>query len=81
LVWQPVSDASGISQYQVKAQRHAGDNNWSNVAGSVFTGITDKQYNLYVECGWTYRWQVLAVDGEDNVGPWSSWWQFTVNLE
>jgi hypothetical protein len=80
LVWLPVSDESGISQYQVKAQRHAGDNNWSNVAGSVFKGISGKKYNMYVECGWTYRWQVLAVDGEGNVGPWSGWWQFTVDL-
>jgi len=80
LVWLPVSDESGISQYQVKAQRHSGDNNWTNVAGSTFTGISGKSYNMYVECGWYYRWQVRAVDGEGNVGPWSNWWQFVINL-
>jgi hypothetical protein len=80
LVWLPVSDESGISQYQVKAQRHSGDNNWTNVAGSTFNGITGKSYNMYVECGWYYRWQVRAVDGEGNVGPWSNWWQFVINL-
>jgi len=80
LVWMPVSDKSGISQYQVQAQRHSGDNNWSNVSGSVFTGIGDKQYNMYVECGWYYRWQVRAVDGEGNVGPWSGWWTFIDSL-
>jgi len=80
LVWLPVSDESGISQYQVKAQRHSGDNNWTNVVGSTFTGISGKSYNMYVECGWYYRWQVRAVDGEGNVGPWSNWWQFVINL-
>ena len=81
LVWQPVSDKSGINQYQVQAQRHSGDNNWTNVSGSTFTGIGDKQYNMYVECGWTYRWRVLAVDGAGNYGPWSGWWSFVVSLE
>jgi len=80
LVWLPVSDESGISQYQVKAQRHSGDSNWTNVAGSTFTGISGKSYNMYVECAWYYRWQVRAVDGEGNVGPWSNWWQFVINL-
>jgi len=81
LVWQPVSDAgSGISQYQVKVQRHSGDNNWTNIPGSVFTGIAGKQLNISVECGWYYRWQVRAVDGEGNDGPWSGWWNFVVNL-
>jgi len=80
LVWLPVSDESGISQYQVNAQRHSGDNNWTNVAGSTFTGISGKSYPMYVECGWYYRWQVRAVDGEGNVGPWSGWWTFIDNL-
>jgi hypothetical protein len=81
LVWQPVSDPSGISQYQVKVQRHSGDNNWSNIPGSVFTGIAGKQLNIPVSCGWYYRWQVRAVDGEGNLGPWSNMWQFVINLE
>jgi len=81
LVWQPVSDAgSGISQYQVKVQRHSGDNNWTNIPGSVFTGIAGKHLNISVECGWYYRWQVRAVDGEGNIGPWSHLWNFVINL-
>lgn len=80
LVWQPVNDESGISQYQVKVQRHSGDNNWAGIPGSVFAGIAGKKHNISVECGWYYRWQVLAVDGEGNVGPWSGWWNFVVNL-
>jgi hypothetical protein len=81
LVWQPVSDKSNISQYQVKVQRHSGDNNWSDISGSVFSGIPGKQHSVSVECGWYYRWRVLAVDGVGNVGSWSGWWTFTVNLE
>lgn len=81
LAWEPVSDPSGISEYQVQAQRHSGDSIWHEVSGSVFSGIADKQYSLTVECGWTYRWRVRAVDGEGNVGPWSSWWDFVIVLE
>ncbi len=78
--WGAVSDESGISQYQVNAQRHSGDNNWTNLAGSTFSGISGTSYHMYVECGWYYRWQVRAVDGEGNVGPWSDWWTFIDNL-
>lgn len=78
--WGAVSDDSGISQYQVNAQRHSGDNNWTNVAGSTFTGISGTSYHMSVECGWYYRWQVRAVDGEGNIGPWSGWWTFIDNL-
>ena len=81
LGWGVVSDPSGISQYQVKVQRHSGDNNWTNIPGSVFTGISGTAKNISVGCGYYYRWQVLAVDGEGNVGPWSSWSSFVVNLE
>lgn len=81
LVWNAVSDETGISQYQVRVQRHPGTFMWTDIPGSVFTGITSTEKNVNVECGWYYRWQVLAVDGASNVGPWSSWWQFTVNLE
>ena len=80
LSWGAVSDPSGISEYQVKAQRHIGNNNWSNVSGSVFGGISGTSYHMYVECGWYYRWQVRAVDGEGNAGPWSGWWTFVDNL-
>lgn len=80
LTWLPVSDESGIAEYQVQVQRHSGDNNWSEVSGSVFTGIGGKTMNLNVECGWNYRWRVRAVDGSDNVGEWSSWSLFAILL-
>ena len=78
--WAAVNDESGISQYQVKAQRHSGDNNWASLSGSPFTGIGGTSYQLSVECGWYYRWQVRAVDAEGNVGSWSDWWTFVDNL-
>jgi hypothetical protein len=80
LVWLPVDDASGIAEYQVQVQRHAGDNNWQPAPGSPFSGIYDKQTTISVECGWYYRWRVRAVDGAGNVGPWSDWFEFAVTL-
>ncbi len=80
LVWLPVEDASGIAEYRVQVERHSGDNNWTSVPGSTFTGITDKTINIPVECGWYYRWRVRAVDGKGNVGNWSNWWLFTITL-
>lgn len=77
LAWLPVNDPSGISQYQVEVQRHAGDNNWQSV-GSM--SISDKTTSSSVECGWYYRWRVRAVDGSGNVGGWSGWWQFSITL-
>lgn len=81
LVWSAVTDDSGISQYQLSVQRHYGDFNWVDVPGSVFTGISGTSKNIPVDCGYYFRWRVLAVDGAGNPGPWSNWWQFTVNLE
>ncbi len=80
LVWLPVSDPSGIAEYQVQVHRHAGDNNWQAVSGSPFTGISGKTTTIPVDCGWYYRWRVRAVDGAGNVGPWSGWWLFAITL-
>lgn len=76
LRWAAASDPSGISEYRVQVERHAGDNNWQSVSGSVFKGIKGLEKSLSVECGWTYRWRVRAIDKEGNVGNWSSWFTF-----
>jgi len=81
LVWLPVDDPSGIAEYQVEVQRHSGDNNWSNVNGSPFTDIHDKQWTIPVDCAWYYRWRVRAVDGAGNTGNWSKYWNFAITLE
>jgi len=80
LRWDAVSDPSGIAEYQVEMQRHAGDNNWGSAPGSVFTGIGGGQKEISVECGWEYRWRVRAIDGEGNVGNWSGWFSFNIPL-
>jgi hypothetical protein len=80
LAWLPVNDPSGIAEYRLQVQRHSGDNNWQDVPGSVFSGISDKQKSVTVECGWYYRWRVRAVDGAGNTGPWSGWWRFSITL-
>jgi hypothetical protein len=77
--WLPVSDASGILHYEVQVERHAGDGNWQPVSGSPFS-VTDKSTSNSVECGWTYRWRVRAVDGAGNTGSWSGWFQYSIPL-
>lgn len=80
LTWLPVSDPSGISEYQVQVERHSGDSQWAAIPGSTFTGIGGKTLNISVECGWYYRWRVRAIDGADNTGSWSSWSSFIDSL-
>jgi hypothetical protein len=79
LVWGAVADPSGISGYKIEVQRHSGDNNWVTVTGSPF-GATGTTQNLAVECGYTYRWRVRAIDGAGNQSDWSSWFTFNIPL-
>ena len=78
-VWSPVSDESGISEYQLEVARHWDGKTWIQVPGSVFTGITTTSKNVPIDCH-EYRWRVRAVDGAGNPGPWSSWWYITKGL-
>lgn len=80
LRWEAVSDSSGISEYQVEVQRHAGDSNWSAAPGSTFTGIGGTEKEISVECGWEHRWRVRAIDGAGNAGSWSGWFTFNIPL-
>jgi Bacterial Ig domain len=80
LAWLPVNDPSKISEYRVQVQRHSGDGNWRAASGSPFTGISGKQMNVSVECGWYYRWRVEAVDGVGNESGFSDWSEFTITL-
>jgi hypothetical protein len=79
LAWQPVSDPSGIANYDLEVERHAGDNNWQLAPSGVKT-VTNKTAEFPVECGWYYRWHVRARDGVGNLGSWSNWWMFTITL-
>jgi hypothetical protein len=79
LVWLPVEDASGIAKYGVQAQRHSGDNNWQAAPGGD-QAVVEKTTTIPVECGWYYRWRVIAVDGAGNESGWSGWSTFAVTL-
>ena len=79
LVWLPVSDPSGISEYKVQVQRHGGDNNWQLAPGGAIS-VSGKQASVPVECGWYYRWRVRAVNGAGLTGAWSDWSLFAITL-
>ncbi len=79
LTWAAVTDASGISGYKIEVQRHPGDNNWTSVTGSPF-GATGTTKNIAIECGYTYRWRVQALDGAGNSSGWSAWFTFNIPL-
>jgi hypothetical protein len=78
--WNTVTDPSGIAEYQLEAQRHSGDGMWHAVPGSPWNGLSGTSRSIAVECGWTYRWRVRAVDGAGNVGAPSAWSSFVVVL-
>jgi hypothetical protein len=80
LRWGAVSDPSGIAEYRVQVERHAGDENWQPLADSPWRGLGVVELEIDVECGWFYRWRVRAVDGAGNAGPFSDWFEFTVSL-
>jgi hypothetical protein len=80
LVWLPVTDPSGISEYEVEFQRRSSENDkWSTAAGSPIV-TPDHNTQISVQCGWYYRWRVSAQDGAGNMSEWSSWSYFDVSL-
>jgi hypothetical protein len=80
LDWDPVTDPSSIAEYQIQVQRSPVGVNWKAVEGSPWTGVSATKKEIDVECGWSYRWRVRAVDGAANVGAWSDWFVFIVPL-
>ncbi len=80
LDWLPVTDPSGIAEYQVEAQRRPNESSWTVAPGSPWTGISETAHSVPVECGFHYRWRVRAVDGAGNPGDFSGWAFFDVLL-
>lgn len=80
LVWLPVEDMSGISSYRVEVQKSSDGSSWSAAPGSPIT-VSEKSTSISVECGYSYRWRVRAVDGVGNTGSYSGWSEFTISLE
>ena len=81
LAWLPVTDPSGIAEYQVEIQHSSDATNWAGTSESPLVGLIDKTTPVETDCGWYYRWRVHAVDGEGNQSDWSAWSYFTINLE
>lgn len=79
LAWGAVSDPSGIAGYKIEVQRHPGDNNWQSITGSPM-GATETNQTISVECGYTYRWRVRALDEAGNQSAWSDWFTFNIPL-
>jgi hypothetical protein len=80
LDWRRASDPSGIGTYYVKVEKEIAPGNWQSAGGWT---TTDTQYTIpvaWLECGQTYRWAVAAEDGVGNMGPWSGWAKFTVQI-
>jgi len=80
LAWLPVTDPSGIAEYQVEVQRSTDNATWGAAPGSPITGLGDKTTVITTECGWYYRFRVRAIDGAGNVGAWSGWSYFSITL-
>jgi len=80
LVWVPVTDPSGISEYNVEFQRRSSENDkWSTAPGSPIV-TAEHNTQISVQCGWYYRWRARAQDGAGNMSEWSSWSYFDVSL-
>jgi hypothetical protein len=79
LVWILVSDESGISGYYVKLERRPSPkDSWQSAGG--WGPVSGNQVDVTVECGWYYRWTVLAEDGAGNQSGWSPHSHFSVTL-
>jgi len=77
LSWNPASDPSGIDIYYIKVEKVTG----TYKSGAWTTTETDLTIAAaWLECGHGYRWAVRAEDGAGNIGPWSAWAEFTVEI-
>jgi hypothetical protein len=80
LDWRAASDPSGIGTYYVKVEKETSPGTWQSAGGWTTTAT---QYTIpvaWLECGQTYRWAVAAEDALGNMGPWSGWAEFTVEI-
>jgi len=79
LVWLPVEDPSGLNGYYVRLERELSPGNWDRVGN--YGPIGDKQYEVGIDCGISFRWAVRAEDKAGNKSDWSAWSTFTVELD
>jgi hypothetical protein len=80
LDWNAVTDPSGIDEYRVQVEQEITIDNWQSIPGSPFTNLSATELSIPVDCGIKYRWRVRAVDNAGNLGPFSAWALFGINL-
>lgn len=80
LDWRRSSDPSGIDIYYVKVEKETSPGTWQSAGGWTTTATQHTLQVAWLECGQTYRWAVAAEDGLGNMGPWSAWAKFTVEI-
>jgi RNA polymerase sigma factor (sigma-70 family) len=78
LSWNAVKDPSGVA-YHVKLELQVKPKQWELVQKPG--PVNGTQVEADVQCGGIYRWAVQAEDGAGNVGPWSKWAQFAIDLD
>jgi LysM repeat protein len=78
LRWNPVSDCSGIAGYQVGVVRYP---SYPPVPITSTLQVEGNQSQTILSgtCGERYDWQVRAIDGAGNTGPWSNRWTFSLS--
>lgn len=70
LEWYSVYSVNGISYYEWVVEKPGGSESGTT---------TDVRVEFFIPgCGAAYRWQVRAVDGLGNIGPFSPWMDFTI---
>lgn len=79
LVWLPVEDESGLNGYYVRLEREISPGSWERI--NNYGPINDKQYEVPIDCGVTFRWSVRAEDNAGNKSDWSAWSTFGVELD
>ncbi len=69
LEWSPVNHPNGISRYEWRVTGPGGIQSGSE---------TNTQVEFFVSCGASYNWQVRAIDGNGNAGPYSTEMNFQI---
>jgi len=79
LIWQEVSDPSGILGYYGQLEWEVTEGAWQ--LEDTWGPVSGDRVDVNVECGPYYRWRVRARDGAGNWGDWSGWSYFGIVLD
>jgi hypothetical protein len=79
LVWEAVSDLSGISGYYGQLEFEVTEGSWQ--LDEWWGPVSGDRVDVSVGCGFYYRWRVRARDGASNYSDWSAWSGFGVLMD